>query len=86
MTKGLLVFQSDFGNSDGAVSAMHGVANCVKLGIPIFEITHQIPQYNIWEASYRLLQAIGYWPGKRYLFPLSTQASVRNVVQSLQKR
>lgn len=62
MTKGLLVFQSDFGNSDGAVSAMHGVANSVKLGIPIFEITHQIPQYNLWEASYRLLQAIGYWP------------------------
>lgn len=62
MTKGLLVFQSDFGNSDGAVSAMHGVANSVKLGIPIFEITHQIPQYNIWEASYRLLQAINYWP------------------------
>lgn len=62
MTKGLLVFQSDFGNSDGAVSAMHGVANGVKLGIPIYEITHQIPQYNLWEASYRLLQAIGYWP------------------------
>lgn len=62
MTKGLLVFQSDFGNSDGAVSAMHGVANSVKLGIPIYEITHQIPQYNLWEASYRLLQAINYWP------------------------
>ncbi len=62
MTAGLLVFQSDFGNSDGAVSAMHGVANSVQRGIPIFEITHQIPQYNIWEASYRLLQSIGYWP------------------------
>lgn len=62
MTKGLLVFQSDFGNSDGAVSAMHGVANTVQPGIPIFEITHQIPQYNIWEASYRLLQTISYWP------------------------
>lgn len=62
MTNGLLVFQSDFGNRDGAVSAMHGVANCVQRGIPIFEITHQIPQYNIWEASYRLLQAIRYWP------------------------
>ena len=64
MANGLLVFQSDFGNSDGAVSAMHGVANTVQLGIPIFEITHQIPQYNIWEASYRLLQAIRYWPAE----------------------
>ncbi len=62
MTKGLLVFQSDFGKSDGAVSAMHGVANTVQPGIPIFEITHQIPQYNLWEASYRLLQTISYWP------------------------
>ncbi|WP_342505499.1 S-adenosyl-l-methionine hydroxide adenosyltransferase family protein [Sporosarcina sp. FSL K6-2383] len=62
MTTGLLVFQSDFGKSDGAVSAMHGVANSVQRGIPIYEITHQIPQYNIWEASYRLLQAISYWP------------------------
>ena len=62
MTTGLLVFQSDFGKSDGAVSAMHGVANAVQRGIPIYEITHQIPQYNIWEASYRLLQAISYWP------------------------
>jgi S-adenosylmethionine hydrolase len=64
MTTGLLVFQSDFGKSDGAVSAMHGVANSVQRGIPIYEITHQIPQYNIWEASYRLLQAIGYWPSE----------------------
>lgn len=62
MTNGLLVFQSDFGNGDGAVSAMHGVANSVQLGISIFEITHQIPQYNIREASYRLLQTVNYWP------------------------
>lgn len=62
MANGVLVFQSDFGNSDGAVSAMHGVANGVKLGMPIYEITHQIPQFNIWEASYRLLQAISFWP------------------------
>ncbi|MFJ8063590.1 S-adenosyl-l-methionine hydroxide adenosyltransferase family protein [Psychrobacillus sp. NPDC096426] len=62
MTEGLLVLQSDFGISDGAVSAMHGVANSVQRGLPIFDLTHQIPQYNIWEASYRLLQTINYWP------------------------
>ena len=62
MTEGLLVFQSDFGINDGAVSAMHGVANSVKRGLPLFDLTHQIPQYNIWEASYRLLQTINYWP------------------------
>lgn len=62
MTKGLLVFQSDFGVSDGAVSAMYGVANGVDSTIKIYDITHQIPQFNIWEGSYRLLQTIGYWP------------------------
>jgi len=62
MTEGCLVLQSDFGISDGAVSAMHGVANSVKRGLPIFDLTHQIPQFNIWEASYRLLQTINYWP------------------------
>lgn len=64
MSEGLLVLQSDFGIGDGAVSAMHGVANSVQRGLPIFDLTHQIPQYNIWEASYRLLQTVNYWPEK----------------------
>lgn len=58
-----LVLQSDFGLSDGAVSAMYGVAHSVSPSIPIFDLTHDIPQYNIWEASYRLLQTVPYWPG-----------------------
>lgn len=62
MGKGILVFQSDFGKSDGAVSAMYGVAATVDKNLAIFEITHLIPQYNIWEASYRLLQTIQFWP------------------------
>ncbi|WP_407272434.1 S-adenosyl-l-methionine hydroxide adenosyltransferase family protein [Radiobacillus sp. PE A8.2] len=60
--KHALVLQSDFGLSDGAVSAMYGVANSVDGTIPIFDITHDIPPYNIWEASYRLLQTMMYWP------------------------
>ncbi|WP_153730719.1 SAM hydrolase/SAM-dependent halogenase family protein [Sporosarcina obsidiansis] len=62
METGLLVFQSDFGRFDGAVSAMHGVAATVDPSLRLYEITHQIPQYHIWEASYRLLQTIQYWP------------------------
>ncbi len=62
MVKSLLVFQSDFGISDGAVSAMYGVANSVNADIKIYDITHQIPQFNIWEGSYRLLQTVQYWP------------------------
>lgn len=57
-----LVIQTDFGISDGAVSAMYGVAISVDPALRIFDLTHDIPQYNIWEASYRLYQTITYWP------------------------
>lgn len=62
MTKQSLVLQTDFGLGDGAVSAMYGVANCVDPTIRIFDLTHDIPTYNIWEASYRLFQTVTYWP------------------------
>lgn len=57
-----LVLQSDFGTADGAVSAMYGVAFGVNPDIIISDLTHDIPQYNIWEASYRLIQTVTYWP------------------------
>jgi len=56
-----VVFMSDFGSSDGAVSAMHGVANAVSNHLRLSDLTHEIPQFNIWEASYRLMQAMTYW-------------------------
>ena len=58
----LLIFQSDFGIADGAVSAMYGVAYSVSRDLRISDLTHEIPQYNMWEASYRLIQTVGYWP------------------------
>ena len=58
----ILVFQSDFGVKDGAVSAMKGVAMGVSKDLKIFDLTHEIPAYNIWEASYRLQQTAPYWP------------------------
>jgi S-adenosylmethionine hydrolase len=57
-----LVLQTDFGISDGAVSAMYGVAISVNPALRIFDLTHDIPEYNIWEASYRLYQTVTYWP------------------------
>lgn len=57
-----LVLQSDFGTADGAVSAMYGVAVGVSPELRICDLTHEIPQYDIWEASYRLIQTIAYWP------------------------
>ncbi|MGV3465617.1 MAG: SAM hydrolase/SAM-dependent halogenase family protein [Heyndrickxia sp.] len=57
-----LVLQTDFGTCDGAVSAMYGVALSVDANLNIFDLTHEIPQYNIWEGSYRLYQTVSYWP------------------------
>ncbi len=61
MTKPLVI-QSDFGTCDGAVSAMYGVAYSVNENLKVFDLTHEIPQFNIWEASYRLIQTVEFWP------------------------
>ena len=58
----MVVFQSDFGLKDGAVSAMKGVAMGVSPDLKLFDLTHEIPAYNIWEAAYRLEQTVTYWP------------------------
>lgn len=57
-----LVLQTDFGVKDGAVAAMKGVAISVSPDLKIFDLTHEIPAYNIWEAAYRLQQTAAYWP------------------------
>lgn len=58
----IVVFQSDFGLKDGAVSEMKGVAMGVASDLRLFDLTHEIPAYNIWEAAYRLQQTVPYWP------------------------
>jgi S-adenosylmethionine hydrolase len=58
----IIVYQSDFGLKDGAVSEMKGVAIGVSPDLKLYDLTHEIPNYNIWEASCRLFQTISYWP------------------------
>ncbi len=58
----IIVFQSDFGLKDGAVSEMKGVAMTVSANLELYDLTHEIPAYNIWEAAYRLQQTVAYWP------------------------
>lgn len=60
--KPALVFQTDFGLKDGAVSAMKGVATGVDPALKLYDLTHEIPAYNIWEGAYRLQQTAPYWP------------------------
>ncbi|HEY1203042.1 MAG TPA: SAM-dependent chlorinase/fluorinase, partial [Niastella sp.] len=59
---GIVVFQTDFGLKDGAVSAMKGVATGVDADLKLYDLTHEIPAYNIWEAAYRLQQTAPFWP------------------------
>jgi len=58
----IVVFQTDFGLKDGAVSEMKGVSMSVSSDLKLFDLTHEIPAYNIWEAAYRLEQTVRYWP------------------------
>jgi len=57
-----LVFQTDFGLKDGAVACMKGVAFGVNPNLKMFDVTHEIPNYNVWEAAYQLKQTVPYWP------------------------
>ena len=59
---GMVVYQTDFGLKDGAVSEMKGVAMQVEPSLKLFDLTHEVPAYNIWEAAYRLEQTMRYWP------------------------
>jgi hypothetical protein len=58
----IVVYQTDFGLKDGAVSEMKGVAMGVSSELKLFDLTHEIPAYNIWDAAYRLQQTAPYWP------------------------
>jgi S-adenosylmethionine hydrolase len=57
-----LVLMTDFGQADGAVSAMRGVAFGVDGGLNVADLTHEIPEYDIWTGAYRLFQTASYWP------------------------
>ena len=61
-TKPILVFQTDFTYKEGAVSSMYGVVKSVDRTLEIIDGTHELPQYDIWSASYRLNQSLKFWP------------------------
>ena len=76
--KKVIVFQSDFGLKDGAVSAMKGVAIEVDPDLKLFDLTHEIPSYNIWEAAYRLTRPQYFGRRVPSLFPSSIRVSEQN--------
>jgi S-adenosylmethionine hydrolase len=62
MKNKILVIQSDFGLLEGTVSQMHGIAMGVDPDLKIFDLSHLIPKFNTWEASYSLFQTCHAWP------------------------
>ncbi len=61
-TNKTLVFQTDFGRADGAVAAMYGVAWTLSSELKIFDLSHDVSPYHIFDASYNLVQTLPYWP------------------------
>ena len=57
-----LVFQSDFGVKNNAVASMKGVAFGVNPDLKMYDLTHEIEPFNIWEAAYCLGGVAEYWP------------------------
>lgn len=47
---------------DGSVSAMYGIAYSVSPQLAVHDLTHNIPPYDIFSASYRLYQTVRFWP------------------------
>ncbi len=57
-----LVLQTDFSLKDSAVASMYGVAVGVDPKLRIYDLTHEIPPFNIWEGALRLNETARYWP------------------------
>ena len=57
-----LVLMSDFGLKERFVASMKGVALSVDENLKIYDLTHLIEPFNIWEASNTLAGTVKYWP------------------------
>lgn len=62
MNKNLIVMQSDFGGDSGLVSCMHGVCKSIDKTLEIYDITHDLPAFDIRSASYTLQYVVPCWP------------------------
>jgi hypothetical protein len=60
--KPLIVLITDWTYKEGAVMSMKGVMKTIDPTLDITDGTHEIPQYDIWSASYRLHQSMRFWP------------------------
>jgi S-adenosylmethionine hydrolase len=62
MEKPFICLQSDFGLYWGSVSSMHGVIAAVDLTLQVRDISHLLPLYQPWAASFCLNYTMPCWP------------------------
>jgi hypothetical protein len=60
--KQLIVLQTDFTFKEGAVAVMKGVIKSIDRELEIIDLTHEIPQYDTYSASFRLRQVLPFYP------------------------
>ncbi len=57
-----VVFQTDFGLENNAVASMLGVAAGVDSNLALYNLTHDIPSYDVWTAALTLASTVEFWP------------------------
>jgi S-adenosylmethionine hydrolase len=62
MIKPFICLQSDFGLYWGAVSSMHGVIASIDPSLQVRDISHLLPMYQPWAASFCLNYTMPCWP------------------------
>ncbi|MCD8574208.1 MAG: SAM-dependent chlorinase/fluorinase [Erysipelotrichaceae bacterium] len=62
----LIAMMSDWTYAEGAIGACKGVIKSIDPLIDIIDITHEIPNYDIYAASYRLKQVLPFGQKKLY--------------------
>jgi S-adenosylmethionine hydrolase len=59
---GIIAYCTDFGLKEGSVAEMKGVALGVDPELKLYDITHEVPPFDIWIGCYYLDQSCRYWP------------------------
>ena len=59
---GVLTLTTDFGYRDHYVGAMKGVVASLAPGVQVFDITHEVPSFDIAEGAFAIAQAWRSYP------------------------
>jgi S-adenosylmethionine hydrolase len=62
MSTGLITLTTDFGTTDHFVAAMKGVILGIAPRARVIDVTHEIPPYNVTEASFIIAETWPYYP------------------------